>query len=363
MAEMIQFHCPACGALLRLPLALAAQQGPCPCCGSIIIAPDPYRGVGAYQPEPPAPVEIERPMESPPPVVPPVSLHAPASQRAVLVLSVLLSATVSLVVGYILGARANWVVSNTPFPVMLPPKVEAAPPVSPPVQTVLIKPQPVETKPAATKASAAAQSALKAFLDAPDWTTRSAYVLHPEKVREAMEAYSHKVPDGATPYKSLSIQNSYTDKQTGNTLFIFQVITEQYPTGFPVAVVETATGWQVDWQTFIEFRDDQFKAFADGPVNQTGRFHLIVSAAPAAPAGTTNEHFTTFLLDPPYPDRRQAAFVKKSSDFLATLEAATANGALVTPVLEVRKHGTPDGKSFLEIIRIIDSDWLPEGGF
>jgi hypothetical protein len=384
MAEMIQFHCPACGALLRLPLTLAAQQGPCPCCGKIIVAPDPYRGVGAYQPEPQPSIRTERPTlpfaespsplpKAPPvqvpviaadhvnsPVPPPVSLHAPASQRAVLVLSILLTATVSLVAGYILGARANWVVSNTPFPVMLPPKVEAAPPVSPPVQTVLIKPQPVETKPAPTKASAAAQSALKAFLDAPDWTTRSPYVLHPEKVREAMEAYSHKVPDGATPYKSISIQNSYTDKRSGNTMFIFKVITEQYPEGIPVAVMETATGWQVDWQTFIEFRDDQFKTFADGPVNQTGRFHLIVSSAPV---GTANEHFATFLLDPPYPGRQQAAYVKKSSDILATLKAATANGALITPVLEVTKHSTSDGKSYLEIVRIIDIDWLPEGGF
>ncbi len=362
MAEMIQFHCPACGALLRLPLALAAQQGPCPCCGKIIVAPDPYRGVGAYQPESQAPIEIERPMDSPPPVAPPISPPAPSSHRAVLVLSILLTSTVSLVAGYILGARANWIVSNTPSPLMLPPKMETAPPVSPPVQTVLIKPQPVETPPAPTKASAAAQSALKAFLDAPDWTTRSAYVLHPEKARESMEAYSRKVPDGATPFKSIAIQNSYTDKRSGNTLFIFGVITEQHPTGIPVAVAETVTGWQVDWQAFIEFRDDHFKVFAEGPANQTGRFHLIVSAAPTAPASAVNEHFSSFLLDPPYPGRQQAAFVKKTSDILASLEAATANGGKFTPVLEVKKHSTTDGKSYLEIVRIIDIDWLPEDG-
>jgi hypothetical protein len=364
MAEMIQFHCPACDALLRLPLASAALKGPCPCCGRTIVAPDPYRGAGAYEPGPPPPVETARTIEQAPPAAPQLSLHAPASHRAVLVLSVLLTATVSLVTGYILGARANWIVSNTPFPIMLPPKVEAAPTVSPPVQNVLVrKPQPEETKPAATKASAAAQSALKAFLDAPDWAARSAHVLHSEKLREAMESYSHKVPDGPTPYKSLSIQNSYTDKRSGNTLFIFQVITERHPAGFPVAVSETSSGWQVDWQSFVEFRDDQFKSFAEGPVNQTGSFHLIVSAAPAAPAGTANEHFATFLLDPPYPGRQQAAFVSKSSNLLATLEAATANGAILTPVLEVAKRSTADGRSYLEIVRIIDNDWLPENAF
>ena len=176
-----------------------------------------------------------------------------------------------------------------------------------------------------------------------------------------MEDYSHKTPDGPTAYQSISIENSYTDKQTGYTLFIFQVVTPQHATGIPVAVVETADGWRVDWKTFIEFSDDLFKSFADGPVGQTGRFHLIVSTPPPPRAAKTeNEHFTPFQLDPPLPGRQRLAYVRKTSEIHPMLTAATTNGIAFTPVLELVKRETPDGKSYLEITEILATDWLPK---
>jgi hypothetical protein len=413
MADVIQFHCPACGTTLRLPLEMAARQGPCPCCTRVIVAPDPYRGTGAFVPAPPpTPAYIEpfRPFADSPPLVPkdvametsapelppvektpeepapprqpaeetsrPQCQHEVPPSRAVFVLSLLLASVVSLFAGYLLGARSNWLVSRTPYPVMHVPKLETK--TEPATKTVLIKPQipttevkadpaPVskpETKPEPkaepVKASTAAETALKAFLDAPDWTTRSAYVLFPDKVRAAMEDYSRKVPDGATPFQSISVQNSYTDKDTGSTMFIFGVTTTQHPTGIPVAVMETKSGWQVDWQSFIEFRDDLFRTFADGPVNQRGRFHLLVSAPPASRAAKTeNEHFSTLLLDPPFPGRQRLAYVKKTASFHAELLGSVDNGAVSTPLLEVEKRSTPDGKTYLEITGMIASDWLP----
>ena len=69
MAEVIQFNCPVCGTLLRLPLALAAERGPCPNCLREIIAPDPFRGIGAYEIPVAMPEEIEplRPVAEAPP--------------------------------------------------------------------------------------------------------------------------------------------------------------------------------------------------------------------------------------------------------------------------------------------------------
>lgn len=224
-----------------------------------------------------------------------------------------------------------------------------------------ITPAPEPPKPAPLKTSAVAEAALKAFLDAPDWTTRSAHVLHPETTRLAMEEYSRQVPDGPTPYQSVTIQNSYTDPKTGNTLFIFQVITEQHPTGIPVAVSETPSGWLIDWQTFIEFRDDLFRSFADGPTGKTGRFHLIVSAPlPPRAAKTENEHFSSFLLDPPIPGRQRLAYVRKTAEIHSILTAATQAGAAFTPVLELANRESPDGKSYLEITDIVATDWLPK---
>jgi hypothetical protein len=280
------------------------------------------------------------------------------------VLSVLLTAAVSLVAGYILGARSNWLVSQTPFPVMTPKTEAQTQPAPIEIQIPELKPEPAPAKkPEPVKASTAAETLLRAFLDAPDWKTRSSHVLFPDKVRPEMETYTQKAPDGPTAFKSISVQNSYTDRNSGNTLFIFGVLTGAQPTGIPVAVSETPDGWKVDWQSFIEFRDDLFKAFANGPAGQTGRFHLIVSRPPTAPSSNPgNEHFASYLLDPPLPGRQQTAYVRKSSEIHATLSAATANGAVFTPVLEVAKRNSPDGKTYLEIVSILANDWLPAEG-
>ncbi|MGD7653933.1 MAG: hypothetical protein ACQCXQ_12000 [Verrucomicrobiales bacterium] len=220
----------------------------------------------------------------------------------------------------------------------------------------------LETPPPATpaKASDAAEAVLQAFLQAPDWASRSAYVLQPETMREAMESYSHQEDDGPTAFESVSIVNSYTDKDTGNTLFIYKVVTKQHPEGFPAAVAETNGGWLVDWPTFVEFRDDHFAKFAEGPADQTGRFHLIVSAPPAVRAEKTqNQYFVSYLLDPPLPDRQHIAYVRKDSTIQATLAASTQAGAVFAPVLELTKRSTPDGRTYLEITEILATDWLP----
>ncbi len=385
MAKAIQFPCPACGGTLRLPLEMAAAQGPCPRCHTAIIAPDPFLGLGSRLPDPkplpstpPSPAhgiqETPAPPETrtPPPATAalPPATTAPVSRSphsAILVLSCLLSAVISLVAGYFIGtlsARTGQPTALPTAPAITPPPNDAPsppPPVVEPVPNPEPEPQPQPAPaPPPAKASAAAEAALKAFLDAPDWANRAAHTLSSDSLLSEMEKYSHTVPDGPTPYQSISIQNSYTDKRTGDTLFIYQVITPEHPVGFPVAVSETSDGWRVDWQTFVEFRDDHFVKFADGPVDETRRFHLIVSAPPPDRAkNSENEHFSSFLLSPPLPDRERLAYVSKASDIHSTLQAATADDALFAPVLELTKRKTPDGKTYLEITGIPASDWLP----
>ncbi len=411
MAEVIQFNCPVCETTLRLPLDLAAQKGPCPTCHHEIIAPDPFRGIGAFEvPQAPAfrPSEPFRPFVDSPPLVPkeaappppvveevkvPVVAETPASppevkvspppQKAVLVLSCLLSFAVALAMGYAFGVRSNQYFMRIPPPAAasspankkeeISTQLEKTAPVAKPEPTPVFvkpiiqdppkqeipKPEPVKP-PEPVKVSAAAEASLRAFLEAPDWAARNAHVLFPETVRSAMESYSREAPDGPTPFKSIAVKQSQTDEKTGNTLFIFLVEIESLPTSIPVAVAETPKGWLVDWQTFIEFRDDRFKKFASGPSGKTGHFHLIVSTPPPDRAASTeNEHFASFLVDPPIPGRQELAFVKKNSDAYRVCLAATASGGIFTPVLELTKLTTPDKQTYLEILKVSAGDWLP----
>jgi hypothetical protein len=409
MAEIIQFNCPVCGTALRLPLALAAQQGPCPHCGHEIIAPDPYWGVGALQvavasprpePEPfrpfvdatPPVKEWEMTQPDPEPAAPELPtapvIAEPAApvktvqvpicakpQRTVLVLSCLLSALVALVCGYVLGMRANSVpskpqpetVAQQPPKSQLPvataglPMVEPAPVlVTPKVEAPLANPPKVEKKPEPKSVSAAAEASLRAFLEAPDWAARCAYVLHPGKVKDAMEAYSRQAPDGPTPYQSIAVKQSIIDEKTGYTLYVFYVITEKFPDGIPVAVQETPVGWLVDWQPLVEFRDELFRKFTEGPPEQSGQFHLAVTTPPKDRAATTeNEYFSSFLLQAPLEKTAQLAFVKKDSETFNVFQAAVAGGAPFTPVLEVAKRKTSEGQSYFEVTKVVATDWRP----
>ena len=333
MAEVIQFNCPSCGTMLRLPLAMAACQGPCPKCGREIVAPDPERGTDAHEAIVPAVVAKPR--------------------RKIAFLPCLLTGAA----GFALGVISTRHFAPTPS-VIAPVKAEKQlipPPAPEPPKTVIEKtPEPP------AKASAAAEIALRAFLDAPDWAARSAYVLFPEKVRAAMEAYSREAPDGPTAFKSIAVKHSHIDEPTGSTLLIFYVATETFPAGIPVAVKETSGGWRVDWQAFVEFRDQLFQKFVDGPADRTGRFHLVATPPPPERAAKTdNEHFSSFLLQSPLDAQPQLGFVKKSSEVFNSFQSATKDGGIFTPVLEMAKRQTADGKSYLEVLKITATDWLP----
>lgn len=406
MAELIQFHCPGCGVVLRLPLSMAGSEGPCPRCGRPIIAPMPDRGLGPRvvvrptphrppleesglltlpvetsieEPEPP-PVTASRTQVSDAPFPHPVPEYRRRPQLAVFVLSLILTAVLSLTAGFLLGSGPLGRKPNSipipgtesrgapstqadapPMVAVVKPPAEPPPPVPGPVQPPLEKTQLPVPNPEPVQTSAAAEAALKAFLDAPDWMTRSAHVLYRDRVRSSMESYSHKVPDGPSVYTEIKRKDTFLDKESGASYFVFYVFTEKHPNGFPTVVAETKSGWLVDWEAFVEFRDHQFDAFAEGAAGQSGRFHLLASTPPPSRAANTeNESFASFLIGPPGAETARIAYVRKNTEAHTTLASATKEGAVFAPVLDVAKRGTADGKSYLEIVSVVAPRWLPE---
>jgi hypothetical protein len=378
MAEMIQFPCPVCSTILRLPLAMAAARGPCPQCSHEITAPDPARGLGAF--EVPVPKDLEwieplpePPLEMMPPVPHALSPAAPRLWGRPLLLACLVTGMVAFAIGYLFGTRVGreW---PPPAAVVAPvARAEEPPPLPTPI-TIRVKPiiekaplEALEKKPVAKpkeeskQVAATAEATLRAFLEAPDWATRSAYVLFPEKTRAAMEAYSHEAPDGPTAFTSITAKQTQIDETTGYTLLIFFVATQAFPSGIPTAVQETADGWLVDWYAFVEFRDQLFQKFMDGPADQTGRFHLIVSQPPpGSKVNRSNEHFMSVVVNAPLNPTPQVAYVKNASEASTTLRAATPEDEFFTPVLEVVKRVTADGKTFLEVLQVVVSNWSPQ---
>lgn len=367
MPDDIQFPCPVCGTMLRLPVALAGVCGPCPKCGSGICAPDPVRGIGALEMDPPG---DERAMEEEIPRPTEEREEAAASRKSVLI-PCLATGVAALAVGFgggfIVGQRSVEQVKLMPTrPVLV--KISARPPPAPlapePVvetlQVAVAEPETAPEQPRQETVAAQAEAALRAFLDAPDWAARSAYVLFPESIRPAMEAYSHDAADGPTAFESIAVKQSRIDEETGESLLIFTVTTTDRPDGIPVAVQETPQGWLVDWPAFVEFRDGLFGKFADGPAERTGTFHLFVSQPePERAAQADNQYFAPLLLQAPAPGPSRLAYVRKDSDAWRAIQPNAGENQVFAPVLEVAKRNATGGKTYLEITGVAATDWLP----
>jgi hypothetical protein len=297
-----------------------------------------------------------------------------------------LAAAAGFIAGYSLASKSIPFVSssdrppNAPTPPQptLPPRVEPNP--VPPVASLPpeLPPAPVEpspeipsppgpesptaTEPPPIKEIAAPEAALKAFLSAPDWQSRAKHVLHPERVSKKMEAYHADVPDGPTTALSLAvIDTSQDDAGKEAHLFTYLVGTETYPKGFPVVIVQTPEGWKVDWESFVEFRDDHFRRFAAGEGSDAGDFHLFVRNFHyfGAPFPGSNK-LTAFRVDPPMTERDQYAFVTTGSDLHKTLAAATEWGHPLPLVLGLVRKKHADGKTHLEITSILAPNWRPQ---
>jgi hypothetical protein len=110
----------------------------------------------------------------------------------------------------------------------------------------------------------------------------------------------------------------------------------------------------------VEFRDDLFQSFVDGPADKVGYFHVMVrEPSPEQVAPLENKNFTPYLLQAPLADDARMAFVKNGSEAATTLHDQTAGGMSYHPVLEVVKRKTPDKQDYFEILSVQADDWFP----
>lgn len=249
-------------------------------------------------------------------------------------------------------------------PPVAPPPVLPPPVTPPPAETTPPSEQSATPPPAAQESSLkvipAPEAALKAFLAAPDWKARALHVLHPEETSPKMEAYHSTTPDGPTAYTSLRADASHGDGENKARLLTYLILTEAQPDGFPVALVETPDGWKVDWETFVEFRDDHFGRFAAGQGGETGAFHVLVrNTHYFGEPFPGSDQLTAFRLDPPLPDRNHYAFVPTGSDLHKTLAGAIEWGRPCYTVLQLVRKQHGDRKFHLEIESILAPNWRP----
>ncbi|MEK7951264.1 hypothetical protein WKV53_12175 [Luteolibacter sp. Y139] len=212
--------------------------------------------------------------------------------------------------------------------------------------------------------AADAQEALIAFLGAPDWQARSAFVLSPDEVRPAMEKYATANGEGPIPASAVY----FNKNESTPPVFVFNVCTKAMPDGFPVPVTLTDEGPKIDWEAFIAFNDDHFRKLLVGPPDQSGVFSVLVKPE----VGTEpSPHWVRYRLSVPMPGREATAWVRKDSVALARLKSIFQgeNGVTKETVdhfvaakgmplqLAITKRRTNDGREFIEVTEVAAVWW------
>lgn len=149
-------------------------------------------------------------------------------------------------------------VQFTPVPVATEvPKAVAIPPLR-------LNPVPAEAQ--------TAFEALRKFLEVPTWNERANYVKKPEVVKAQMEKYASLTGDGPIVVSSINFMERFTkDKDAYCT---FEVSGGFLPHAVMAIVEQPANGpAQVDWESFVEFKDDLLLKFleSNGAPNQKFR--------------------------------------------------------------------------------------------
>jgi len=399
---VLHFRCPACQDKLSLPRAAAGARGPCPKCGREIIGPDPSRGLEARfpeappEPEPPAPEPPPEPsapdpappapVETPPGPSPlavdgePPPPHAPLPRRSpspprepaipkprnevfrVLPIAVIL--LLMAVAGFLLWKAVP----------LLRGELDEDPPASDPASTAGpagggergptaattddepgLAEEPVTTE----REVAAARAVLEAFLEAPNWAVRSAFVCSPERVKVLMRESVGTRDDGPVATTSTELLGS----EDGVT--VFRVATEALPAGFPVRVLATDVGPKVDWEAFTGFHEDRFRKFVEGPAGSSGVFRVLVHREPPGAKDAASRH-VRFRLSVPMPDREQVVWVARDSGELERIEAALGDpdagpgaGGEGVPVVLGLKKSVYSGKTYFEVSELVAIGWDP----
>jgi len=267
--------------------------------------------------------------------------HVRRLRTAVLVLSCLLCSVISYIFGYVMAQKSRdfaapifsdpeAILEVTPLPeppatdpLPEPPPSKPLPEATPETETdpsPLIPPTIEDPEPDAEESSpasevdlsgepeppssdTAARATLDAFLSAPDWASRSAYVLDADEVRTAMKTHAEEHGDG--PMETTAVDSAFVFPDQEH----FVVRTTDVPEGFPVTLQQVGPDWRIDWKVFQEFHGDQFRRFASGKLGEEAEFHLYLR--PHAKQDANG--FTRYQLTAPIKGRSYPAFGKGGS--------------------------------------------------
>lgn len=310
--------------------------------------------------------DFEPPLEKPPEPAPlqrVVIAEGPALGRlrlAVLVLSSLLCLAIGFIAGELVSLKRQ-----APDAPIFSPEQAAVPPL--PSDHPSVPPSAPSGDPPSSAVpddeTAASRAALDAFLKAPGWAARASYVVNPKAAANAMREDAEA--NGDQPIEVTSIELLAADSDFHH----YWLTSPAMPDGFPVTVFRRDGRWLIDWDLFVEMKDDLFRAFASGKGPSSASFHVYIK-----PTDEGNASFRSYRLSAPIEGRSYTGFAKVGSSAQAKLtaifdsEANRSNDTFrsmlgdkgIPAVLQLSTKANSEGKRFISIEDLLALSWGPE---
>ncbi len=211
----------------------------------------------------------------------------------------------------------------------------------------------------------APRTSLRGFLSALNWKERGKWIQNPTAVLSKMEAYYQNNPGASDgPVASTSVTFQSSDKVPGGeySFFLFLVTTKNVPEGFPVSVEETADGFRVDWEAFIEFNDHLLHKFMTNFQSEPRDFRVIMRRTHYFGTDIPNlKNKYAFRIDPPVPGYEGYAFVDRDAPLVADKLTPNLDWSVIAyPVVRL-EWSEDEGKKFVRIQDLVQPTWRTDG--
>ncbi len=133
------------------------------------------------------------------------------------------------------------------------------------IPLMIVQPVPLEAQ--------SALDALKKFLEASTWNDRAIYVQNPEKIKPLMEKYASKSGDGPILVENINFIDRFTNAKGAHCTFEVNGSALPHPV---MVIVEQPLNAEarVDWEAFMEFKDDLLLKFLESNGAATQKFRV-----------------------------------------------------------------------------------------
>ena len=213
---------------------------------------------------------------------------------------------------------------------------------------------------------------LESYLKAPSWEMLVEKSLQGDALRAKMAAYYKVRPYAPEEVSEITFQHKQKLPNSNYQFYLFKVITDTNKGSFPMTVEETSTGFQTDWEAYVQFKDAHLETFLSNPeVGPDGKgqiktFNVILRRAHDFTDDVPgSDEKWCYKIDAPVDELNGGfSFIPKFSTYGQELDTQLKWLLLYFPIVDVRWEmdaNHPGSKPYVRLMKIRQFNWRGHG--